>query len=252
MSLIELPLPSRPEKGQDEFVEVLQELAHKFSQPLTCLRGSVEVALMGEIKESECRKVLEQALEESHRIAEILEKLRDVLDMGSWRGDVQPVSWRQSIERALEDAATADRKFCAQFFCDIKGEVWVQANPYHLDMATRRFIGQAIKEGRPGQTVRVELSVLANIACLSIRGKVRSLNLEFAGEGDLSHNASQNEEPGVEMLDWWILSRTVERQGGWLKISRMPGDFCYYELRMPIARSRMACMTPFREPCISS
>lgn len=75
-----------------EVIEVLRGLAHKLSQPLTSLRGSLEVALMDEMDEKECRKVLEQSLEETYRVAEVLETLREVLEAEDPGDDFQPVS----------------------------------------------------------------------------------------------------------------------------------------------------------------
>ena len=57
------PLATLIEEDAGDFLEVLRMLAHRLSQPLTTLLGSIEVALSGEMDESECRKVLELSLQ---------------------------------------------------------------------------------------------------------------------------------------------------------------------------------------------
>ncbi len=237
-NVIELPPAIAPEKTRDEFVEVLKILAHKLSQPLTCLRGSVEVALMGEIKEAECRQVLEQSLEESGRMAETLEMIRDVLETEGSEEDIQPVSWRRSIEKSLQEAAPADGECTLQLVCDASDEVCVKARPQHLDTATRRLLDWVFREARGNLPVRIELSACGETACLSIC------------EGDLPPDAKRTEKSGrthtleealePRGLEVWMVRRAIERQGGWLKVNRMPGAGRCYRLYLPLAFSGMA------------
>lgn len=90
------------ENSSDDFLEVLRALAHTLSQPLTSLQGSVEVALMGNSNESECCQILELVLQESRRMAEILEVLRELLEIEGSGEELQAVSWTQSLEGSLQ------------------------------------------------------------------------------------------------------------------------------------------------------
>lgn len=237
MNVIELPLTSASEKTQDEFVEVLRILAHKLSQPLTCLRGSAEVALMGKIRESECREVLELSLEETHRMTQTLELLRDVLEMEGAEEGVQPVNWKRSIEKSLQEAMSVDGHCGLQFVCDIMGDVWVKASPQHLDTATRRLISRAIKE-RGGETAaRIVLSVDGDAACLSICGEGLSPNAGHTAK--VNSTQTSQEALGSEDPEWWLIRRAVECQGGWLKISRLPDAGHCYQLCLQLAFSEV-------------
>lgn len=86
--------------NHDDFLEGLRKLVHMLSQPLTTLRGSAEVALMGHLDESEFRRFLELSLRESDRMVEVLEALRQTLDIEASRGDVPPAPGEQSPEKS--------------------------------------------------------------------------------------------------------------------------------------------------------
>ncbi len=187
------------EKASEDFLEVLRKLAHKLSQPLTSLCGSVEVALMGELDEAACRQVLESVLYESRRMADALETLRDLLELEGSSEGAQPVSWTQQVEKSLQEAASAAENHHAQLVSNLKDEVWVEASPEQLDTATRKLIGRAIGEGSGKHVVRVGLSVRGETACLSVCA--------------------------------------IERQDGALKIKDVPQNCRCYQLSHPLAKA---------------
>lgn len=238
MNVIELPLANAPERVRDEFVEVLKILAHKLSQPLTCLSGSVEVALMGEINDSDCREVLKQSLEESRRMAEILEALRDVLEIESSGEDHQLFSWKQNIENTLKQAAVTGVDGCVQFTCEPGDEVWVKANPYHLSIATRRLICHLTRNHCRGPVVRVGLAVFGKTACLSIYEKEAPSGVKLIPRAHWAD--SLGDSVGPEGLDWWILRRVIQRYGGWAKCAQIPNADRCFQINLPLARCNAA------------
>lgn len=70
---------SLSDKRKGKFIEVLQSLTHQFSQPLTSLRGSIEVSLLNE-ENPERRRSLKYMLDETDRLAEVLESLREAIE----------------------------------------------------------------------------------------------------------------------------------------------------------------------------
>ena len=236
--LTRLPLATVLEADSDDFLEILRMLAHRLSQPLTSLRGSVEVALMGELDEAECRRVLELSLQESHRMAEILETLRDVLEMeGADRG-AQAVCWTRSVGKLLEDAASVDKNGCPLPVSNMKKEVWVKANPQHLDTATTRLIGGAIRAARARREVRIGLSARAGTARLSVCEEGAPPETEAAANG-LSANFVP-EKPVLGGLDKWVVRRAIERQGGKLRVSQVSETCRCYQLHLPLATAEKA------------
>lgn len=229
-----LPLATLPEGYRDDFLEVLRMLAHRLSQPLTTLLGSIEVALMGEMDESECRKVLELSLQESQRMAEILQALRDVLEMEGADAEVQPVSWTECVEKLLGEAAPGGEESRPLRVSKMQ-EVWVRASPQHLGTATARLIAGAIRAANARCEVLVSLSAHSEIACLSVCEQYAGSDAE-ASAGRFPAPLVQ-ESSVLSGLDQWIVRRAIERQGGWLKITGAPEGCCCYELHLPLATS---------------
>lgn len=186
------------EKAREDFLEVLRKLAHKLSQPLTSLCGTVEVALMGELNQAECRQALELVLHESRRMADALETLRDLVEHEGSSEAIQLVSWTQQVEKSLWEAASAPENHHAQLISNLSDGVWVEANPEQLGTATRKLIGRAIEEGSGKHVVRVELSVCGETARLS--------------------------------------ACAIERLGGTLKIKDLPQNCHCYQLSHPVAK----------------
>lgn len=226
-----------PETGTGELLEVLRMLAHKLSQPLTSLRGSIEVALMGESDMAEYRRVLALSLHESQRIAETLEILRDVLDIEGPLGAIQRVSWTQSVEQLLEAAALLDKNGSPRIASNLKGGVWVVASPHHLTVATRRMINSAVRSAQFKRKIRIELSATEDAACLSVFEE--SPHAAVASVGN-SPTAFDSEAPLLAGIDKWLVHRAAERQGGWLKIRKMSDTCRCYEMNLPLPPSEVS------------
>jgi signal transduction histidine kinase len=220
-----LPLAGTLEITNEDFLELLRMLAHRLSQPLTSLRGSVEVALLGELDLAECRRVLELTLQESHRTAKALETLREVLEMESSSEQVHPVSWTRRVKELLEQAAPGCGECGVQLVSDVKQGIWVKANPQSLDAATVRLIAGAIRVARGNRQVRIRLSADAQTACLSVCEEAPS--------------AGALDPPVLGDLDRCVVRWAVERQGGGLKVSQ-DSETCCYQLSLPRARPEIA------------
>jgi len=232
----ELPLATALETDGGDFLEVLRVLAHRMSQPLTSLCGSIEVALMGELDEPDCRRVLELSLQESHRMAGILETLRDVLEMEGVGEQVQPVSWTRSVEKLLEQAASVDKDSCPRLVSEV-GEVWVKASPQPLDTATSMLIGGAIRAARSRHEVRVSLSVRGETACLSVCEEAAPSEAD-AVAGPFP-SAFIQESSVLEGPEKWVVRRAIQRQNGWLKVSQVSETCRCYQLYLPLAASEI-------------
>ena len=232
-----LPVGSALGTCGDDFLEILGTLAHNLSQPLTSLQGTIEIALMDQLDVAECRLLLENSLQETRRMAETLDALRDVLEMERVGGETQPVSWTQIIEKILEEGASSNKADCPQLISNVKGEVWVRANPQHLNLATTRLIGGAARGARRRRRVRMVLSVSAEEASLAVFEDGTPLDTE--GVSGLE-TPSPSGKPALGELDKWIVSRAIERQGGRLNVSQTSEACFCYQLNLPLATPEVA------------
>lgn len=229
--------PHSSQESDGDSMEVLRMLAHKFSQPLTSLCGSVEVALMGELNQSECRQTLELALQESHRMAEVLTALRDVLEMEGCSEETSSVSWTQSVEGLLKEPSFANDKKGLTLVSDLQEEVWVEASPKQLEKATLRFFGRAIKAARGKSRIQIGLSVDGETACLSVYEEGPPAMAEPCESGSPSPFATELTEPAG--LDDWIIRHAIERLGGGYRVIPMSETGLCYQLNLPVAPARV-------------
>lgn len=224
-------------RRRDDLLEILEILAHKLSQPVTSLKGTVEVALMGEMDVKEYRRILEISLQETQRVAEILEALRDIVEMESAGIQVRIISWTETIEKALQEAASTDTPNCPRLFSEVKGEVWVKASPRRLNLSTTRLIGGAIRANRDGHVVRISLSVAEETASLVVLEEDASADNEGVNG---RRTSSASPKPALGELERWILSRAVECQGGRLSVRQTSPSSRCYQLDLPLARLRVS------------
>jgi signal transduction histidine kinase len=230
---------SSGQRPSNEFVEVLRGLTHALSQPLTSLRGSLEVALIGEMDENECRKVLKQSLEETNRVAEVLATLREALEAEDPGDNFQPASWNLLVTRALEAVEPAAREKGLRFVLEPVVEVYVNVNPPRVDAALSELFRQVTRRGVPDCAIRIRLSVQKRTASLSVYGE--GLQRDAAAPEEKTPTpAPATRAMEKTQLDWWILRRTIEGQGGWLEIEKIPPRGFCYRIYFPLASSETA------------
>lgn len=237
-NLTDVNQADRSDTDNDDYSKVLRKLVHKLSQPLTTLSGSVEVALMGRLSEPECRKVLELVFQESNRMAESLATLREVIEMKDSAGGIRSVCWTESIETVLKEVSSTAQNGLPQLASSLSDDVWVKANPWHLDSATRRLIGGVIKSGCGEQSVRVGLSVRGEVACMSICAGKQPADTECISQGKEALVLPTILEESD--LDWWIVRHAIECQGGWVNVSRVSETCFCYQLNLPLASPKVA------------
>ncbi len=224
------------QRRQDNLVRVLRGLIHKLSQPLTALHGSLEVALMGKIDKDTCRGVLRQSIEETDRMIEVLETLREVLDAEDPGDDFHPVRWRNLIAQALEDLAPMACNKGLQLVLGPMADVYVKVNPLRVDAALRELLRQAIRRSARTGVIRIELSSQERWASLSVWDD--SLPQDAAGQAEKSQPAASFTEVLEGTLpEWWILERTIKGQGGWLEIEKIPPAGLRCRLYLPLTPS---------------
>jgi len=216
---------------------MLGSLAHKLSQPLTSLQGTVEVALMDEMDVKEYRRILEISLQETLRVAETLEALRDIVEMERAGIQVQPISWTAVIEKALEEAVHTDQLDRPPLVSEAGREVWVKASPQRLTLATTRLIGRAVRADRDGHAVRIILSVDKEKASLKVFEECPPADDQDAnGPGTPGASA----KPALGELEKWILNRAVKGLGGRFTIRQSSQTSRCYQLDLPLASPRSA------------
>ena len=243
---------SPAQRSRKEFVEVLRKLVHELSQPLTSLRGSLEVALLGEMDESECRKVLEQSLEEAHRMAGDLATLREVLEAEDPGEGFQSVGWRQLAAKVVQDVAPIARGKGVRLVLKPLADADVKINLPRVEGVLRQLLQQVIRQGPRKRVIHIGLSVQESTASLSICDEGLAPEAAALATETLPALTPAGAR-GRTKLAWWILRRTIEVQGGWLEIEKIPRHGIRCRVFLPLASSKAlrpvsACPTALAKP----
>jgi K+-sensing histidine kinase KdpD len=232
---------------RDEFIEVLRNLIHELSQPLTSLRGSLEVALLEETGSSEHGQVLEQCLEEAHRMAQGLGTLRNVLEAEDAGEYFQPVSWKQVVKEALKEVVPMAREKALQLIVESMADAYVKVNPPRFESVMRELLQQMILHGSRGQVIRMRLSVHESGALLTVcDGRLASDANATAKETKPATRLA--EALYKDQPDWWILRRSIEGQGGRLEIEKNSRGGLCCRVYIPLASSEIPRAAPPRLP----
>lgn len=223
---------SSAENLHDEFLEVLRNLTHRMSQPLTSLRGSLEVALMSDVDGIECRKIFEQSVEETDRIMETLGIIRAALDAEDSGKDSERVYWNEIVAETLEELAPFIERTRTRVVLDPLPDVGVFSSPLQLAAITRELIQGCIENSPAAGELHIRLG---------IKGTRASLLIERLPPGNTPAAPQHQPESGPagsrEETDFskWILRHAIRRQDGRIETEQLPTGETRYNLSLPLA-----------------
>ena len=83
--------------------ECLGAMAHRLAQPMTALRGSIELGLMGKRSAADYRSVLEQSLQLADNLSQLIVSLRDLGESSAPGGAAQRVLLNATATEVLAE-----------------------------------------------------------------------------------------------------------------------------------------------------
>jgi len=138
--------------------ECLGAMAHRLAQPMTALRGGMELGLMGKRTVADYRALLEQSLQLADGMVQLIVSLRDLGESSAPGVTLQSVALRFAVEETLaemEGVAQA-RNLHLQLDADGAGEVC--ADPVRLREALQSLLDWVIQNSAGGGIVTLKLS----------------------------------------------------------------------------------------------
>ncbi len=82
--------------------ECLAAMAHRLAQPMTALRGGIELGLMGKHSVADYRSLLEQSLQLADSMAQLIVSLRDLGESGAPGGHPSASSWKRRPRKSWQ------------------------------------------------------------------------------------------------------------------------------------------------------
>ncbi len=217
----------------------LAAIIHRLSQPLTALRGSLELGLLTEGSGEDDRLALKEALAHADHLVGLLASLRELVEAGDSSGPAEPISLDQLVKEESEEMRPWAESRGSTLVIKSQGDLYVRANPRWLRHAVSQVIHRAIDRGPQGGTVLLTLARSNREARLEVKDSGPATSpggfdhLSRASSlGELFSEASKR-----DTLEWAIAKRIFEVQGGAARVESEPGQGCCFRASLPMAPS---------------
>ena len=217
--------------------ECLGSLTHRLCQPLTALRGVIELSLIAEHTKDEYWGALEQSLSLTDRLIQLVVLLREFADSAvvpTLQEHVLFGEVAQEIEEELGDLAAS--RGVRTVFMATSG-LCVLTDPDRLRQTLSKIYETVIGSVSSGAILKFDVSESDRKACLSIctpefnrppRGTCRKPDAITPG-GIFSQAAKD------DGLEWIIIRRLVETLGGTLEMTDHNSQGYHLHIRFPLA-----------------
>ena len=155
------------------FQEVRQfsaDASHELQTPLTVLKGEIEVGLRSPRKPEEYQAILRSVLEETDRIARLVEGLLLLSrsDAGVLRMDRRPVNLKGLIEEVIHQVQPLAGLHSVSLRTGPVELAQIQGDPDHLRRLLLNLVDNGIKYTQPGGSVEISLRRDEKFAILQV------------------------------------------------------------------------------------
>jgi signal transduction histidine kinase len=217
--------------------ECLGAVAHRLSQPLTALRGSMELALWVERSAAEYHAALEQSLDLTDHLVRWIAGLRDLAESAAPCPALERVALGELVGTAVEELRPLAESRGLVLTFGRSGKAYVRAHPERLREALLRILHHALKSSPEGGAVRITVSVFEGMASLAIFDE---RPVARPGESDPWREASTlgrafSEAAKADNLDAAIAQCLVEAMGGTIQVECGVAQGCCLQFRLPLA-----------------
>ena len=217
--------------------ECLAAMAHRLAQPMTALRGGIELGLLRKRSAADYRSVLEQSLQLADQMAQLIVSLRDLGESGAPGGPSQSVLLEAVATEVLGEMEGLAQSRELRLQLRAEGVVKVSANPERLREALQSLLAWVIQNSAGGGIIALDLSVSegeARIFLSPARLDMQYLQIKVLEDittpGLLFSHAAKN-----GALGWAINQRLLDGLGGKLEILTDGADAGCVRVRFPLA-----------------
>jgi heavy metal sensor kinase len=215
------------------------DASHELQTPLTILRGELEVALRAPRSPDEYQRVLASALEESDRIARLVEGLLLLsrADAGVLRMDRQPVDLGKLMAEVSESVQVLAEAHGVAIECKSVGPITVQGDRAHLRRLLLNLIDNGIKYTPAGGRVTLTLQGDGEWAALRVADTGIGLTreeLEQIFQRFYRAPAAVDRGSDGSGLGLCIARSIAEAHGGRIHVESMPRQGSVFTVLLPL------------------
>jgi len=227
-----------PEPGQGEWVPLLAAIVHRLSQPLTALRGTLELARLKAKSVPEYRAAVEKALESADRVAWLLQELRELAEANAPMGELVLTNLDEVTGSVLEDLRPLAATRGVLIESRLERSLEARTYPEHLYQALLKVVHHAILRSPEGKAVRVELRSVPDGSQWAIADEGAPFPL---AETELSLNSLFSAQSlaggsGETVLALVTAKQFIEALGGSLSLQYSAEGECQVFIHLPTLR----------------
>jgi two-component system, OmpR family, sensor kinase len=210
------PTPSASALAPPCASNCLASVAHLLSQPLTALRGSLELALLSESEPAELRLAVQEGLERAEEMVRLVALLRELADAESGGAEKELLGLGELAAEVVEDLRLLAESREIRLELNRAEEVQLWAPPARLRQAFLKLLYLAIQHGPRGGTVQIELRRTGKYRGVEIRSHQEAPALPPCGPPTTFRPVLPSWDAIKESsgLAWLIATRLIYRMGG--------------------------------------
>lgn len=216
----------------------LLEIIHRLSQPLTALRGSLELALLGDHSAAEYRAAVSESLAQADRLVRLLRSLRELVEAGEPSPEPTTFRLNELLAGLVADAQPWAESRDVAITLNSLEEASIRADAQRVREALLRVLQKAIERSSQGSRIRITLARNAGNACLGVADPGAALNAEDLNplEQPRSFGELFSEAVQRDALEWVIAKRLLETLGATVRVESGTGTGCSFLISFPLDR----------------
>ena len=225
------------------FQEIRQfsaDASHELQTPLTVLKGEIEVGLRSPRRPEEYQAILRSALEETDRIARLVEGLLLLSrsDAGVLRMDRRPVNLKNLIEDVLKEVQPLAGSHAVQLRTGPMEPAQVPGDPDRLRRLILNLVDNGIKYTPPGGSVEISLRTDEKWALLRVSDTGIGISEEDQEEifRRFYRTAGARAQGGSGAGLGLAIARSIaEAHGGRIQVESAAGQGSRFTISLPLS-----------------
>ena len=231
-----LPTPPAPARAQPCDRSGWANVAHLLSQPLTALRGSLELALLTEPEPAGLRLAVQAGLERAEEMVRLVALLRELAEAETGGAEKELRGFGELAAEVLEDLRWLAESREIRLELNKAAEVQVWAPLARLRQAFLKIMYRAIQREPRGGTVHIELLRTGEQGCLEVRTEGAAEPLRASQRRVALYPVAPAWDAIKEStsLEWLIATRLIYSMDGTVLSDGAPAAARHYRICLPL------------------
>jgi signal transduction histidine kinase len=158
--------PAAP--AEDESRQLVSDLFHQLSQPLTTLCCSLELTLLQNSTPEQYSELVNRALDQAERVSWLATALRELFDAGQPGPDLEVLELRRVVQDAVSDLLPVAESAGVEVRYLLRSACWVWFDAQRLRQGLFHLLGSAVAWGGRDAVLQIELEEGGNEAVLGL------------------------------------------------------------------------------------